>query len=117
MDVVANAEDHRAAANTAAVFDVYRFFYCRGDTNGVLSPLFLLVGMDSLHYNTTRTNNSCYCCCCYRVDGNRVLLLPATEEEEEVDDDHNKSRCILLLLLLLLLLLPLLLPIVSILRY
>ena len=103
MVAVAKEEDHRAAANTAAIFDVYRFFYCCLDTNDVLSPLFLLVGMDSLHYNTTRTNNSCYCCCCYRVEGNRVLLLPATEEEEEVDDDHDTDdpRTIVGLLLLL----------------
>ena len=52
MDVVANAEDHRAAANTAAVFDVYRFFCCGCDTNGVRSSLFLLVGMDP--YTTTQ---------------------------------------------------------------
>ena len=38
-------------------FRRYRFFlllqYCCCDTNSVLSPLFLLVGMDSTHYNTT----------------------------------------------------------------
>ena len=81
-------------------FRRYRFFYCHGDTNGVRSSLVLLVGMDSLHYNTARTNNSR---CCYRFDGNRVLLLSATKEEDEVEDDHDTDdpRTIVGLLLLL----------------
>ena len=103
LDVLANAEDHRAAAAaaaTAAVSTVPFFLPRLRYERCTLSSLFLFVGMDSLHYNTARTNNSrCY----YRFDGNRVLLLSATKEEDEVEDDHDTDdpRTIVGLLLLL----------------
>ena len=94
----------------------------------VLSPLFLFVGMDSTHYNTTiRTNNSCCCCCCYRFDVTAsccLLLLRKMMMTTMIALPflsaswcYIKPRCIVLFLLLLLLLLLVLLPIVTILWY